>query len=441
MKSLCMVATLAVCSAWTIGVSAQNYESPYGGPRLASANGMYQPTIATPGRISAQTQSANPIAPEPDLQAAPNANWEHAPQHAASNGGCNGSANGSSECSSAYGGCLSQGMWGGCCPNFYVNAKGLVMTRDKPNTFVTTYETGNNVNQLQGTADASAGWGGGFEIALGWNMDCQNALEISYFGLWGMKGSADMYDDNNTLSTPINNGQVDLPDNTNPAANFFDSAREHRITRSDEAHNIELNWIYHACGNQSCCRAVNVDILAGVRYFRFSEKLEFASLAGTTAVGNHLGDDPSKEAYLNVDTENNMVGFQLGSKVDWKVCDCFSLYATPKFGVYGNHATSHSRLTRGDGEQGIFTDTGNTFDVRGNKNCISFLASADVGMNYDITCNWSIYGGYRVMAATNVALSDNQIYPYLAGESDFQSLKSNGSLILHGAFMGTEFRW
>ncbi|HZZ72635.1 MAG TPA: BBP7 family outer membrane beta-barrel protein [Pirellulales bacterium] len=433
MKSLCTVAMVAVCTAWASGAKAQTY-SYSNAPRFASAEGnLPQPSVLSPSKISAQARAANPPAPDTDLSQATQSNWDGTP--AAGGSGCGGSGCGNSGC-----GMPDCGM-GCCCPNWYVSAKGLVMTRDVPNTFVTTFETGVNTNQLQGTGDANAGWGGGFEVVLGYNCCCENAFEVSYFGLWGMKGEADRYSSTNSLSTPMINGNVYLPDAAHAAGGYFDNAREHKITREDEAHDVELNYIYHALANQGNCNGLNVDILAGVRYFRFTEQLEFASLAGASAAGNHIGNDPANTAYLDVNTENNMVGFQLGSKIDWRVWNNFSLFATPKFGIYGNHMTSHSNLHRGDGAEGVFTDTGDTFDLHGAKTSVSFLASMDLGLNYDITSNWSIFGGYRVLAVTGVALSDNQMYPYLAGESDYQNVKSNGSLILHGVFAGTEFRW
>ena len=434
MKSLCRfpwrqlpLAMAAACAAWAGSALAQSYDG--GLPRLAFAADPPQPAIMNPAKIPLSTKAVAPAptpatappAPASDLSKAASSNWD------GNHGGC-GCDNGC--------GC---GMCC-CCPTFYAYGSGLIMSRDMPNTYMTTFQTGNNVNQLQGTADTGASWGGGFEVGIGWNVCCDNAVELSYFGIWGINGTADLYDPNNQLSTPMDTGNVYLPDSSHPAGNYFDNAREHRITREDQVNNVELNWIYHALDSKSC-NSLNVDLIAGIRWFNFSEKLEFASLAGSTAAGNHIGDDPANTAYLDVNVDNNLVGFQVGSKVDWKAWDRLSMFVTPKFGVYGNHMTSHSSLTRGDGAKGVFTDSGDTFDLHASKNVVSFMASADLGVNYDITSNWSVFGGYRVVAVTGVALSDNQIYPFLAGEADYNALKSNGSLILHGVFIGSEFRW
>ena len=44
-------------------------------------------------------------------------------------------------------------------------------------------------------------------------------------------------------------------------------------------------------------------------------------------------------------------------------------------------------------------------------------------------------------ATTGVALSDNQFPAFLAATGDLKDVKTNGDLVLHGAFAGVTFRW
>ncbi len=64
-----------------------------------------------------------------------------------------------------------------------------------------------------------------------------------------------------------------------------------------------------------------------------------------------------------------------------------------------------------------------------------------MGVSYDITCHCSAMLGYRAVALTGVALADDQVPAYLAAENDWTDIDSSGSMILHGAFGGLEFRW
>ena len=65
----------------------------------------------------------------------------------------------------------------------------------------------------------------------------------------------------------------------------------------------------------------------------------------------------------------------------------------------------------------------------------------DVGVNWAFAPNWSLVGGYRVVAASGIALGDNQIPQFFADEAGWKEVKTNGNLILHGAFAGIEARF
>jgi len=327
-----------------------------------------------------------------------------------------------------------------CCgPQWFVSASGLVLTRDNPNRFWTTFETAVNTNQLMNTRDAETNWEGGAEIRVG-RLGCKDCSgrsgwEAIYFGI-GMEGFASVRDPANGLSTPIDlntqTGTVDI--GARPASDFFDSAREHRIWRNDEIHNIELNFIRQqlVSNNQT-----QVTWLAGVRYFRFDENVTFASVAGDAAVtvggaefGNNGGID---EAYYDVRCENNLVGFQIGARGDYFVNDRLGVYLTPKFGIYGNSIDGRSHLHTGSGDE--------AFDIRSNKDDVSFLASIDLGMEYQLNDHWRAFVGYRALAVTGVALSDNQFPAFMAATDEMADIDSNGELILHGGFGGVEWRF
>jgi len=424
MKSLCTAAVLLSFGITTSGALAQNYA--YYKPKSVAVN--ESAPLPAPERIQSQAAAANPQVIEGEtVHGAP------APMYTG-NGGC---ATGNCGTDGGYGlGCLGNAC--GCCSTWYVNLKGLVMTRDQANNWVSSYETGNNENQLMGSRDASAGWGGGFEVFIGYNWDCQNAIEVGYFGIWGMSGLGVEHSDSNQVSTPLDVGGVTF--NGNAAASYFDNAREHRIGRDDEAHNIEINWVHHLMG-ADCSHPIAVDLIAGVRWFNFYERFRFLSFSGTAPADAEYADYPSDYAYLDIDTNNNLIGFQIGTKIDWQINCKWSMYLLPKIGIYGNHMTQRVCASLGDGTHGMYTADGTDVHLSATKNGFSVLSSLDLGLNYKITNNINIFGGYRLVAATGLALSDNQIYPFLAGKTDYQDIKSNGNLLLHGAFAGVEFTW
>ena len=86
-------------------------------------------------------------------------------------------------------------------------------------------------------------------------------------------------------------------------------------------------------------------------------------------------------------------------------------------------------------------DAGQPFALESKKDDIAFLSEFDIGLAYCIKPCWRIAGGYKVLAISGYADSQNQL-PY-----DYSSLATNGliqnnnSLILHGAYIGLEHTW
>jgi hypothetical protein len=158
--------------------------------------------------------------------------------------------------------------------------------------------------------------------------------------------------------------------------------------------------------------------------------LLWTSVAGGFNFGDNGGAD---QANLNVHCENDMAGFQIGALVNYKLTNRLSIFGLPKMGIFGDYAQAESRYYRGDGIV--------NFDIVGHKDTVSFLGSFDLGLNYDVGQRWSIVGGYRVVAVSGIALSDNQIPHFLAAASEFADVKTNGDLIVHGAFLGATFRF
>ena len=386
-------------------------------------------------------QDLGQIPPPPPPGAMPPAGGVPVPPPA--KGNCAGSC-GNCAAANDYDAAMCSGWCNDCCApggcgQWFGSFAGLVLTRDNANPFWTTYETNNNPNQLMNTKDADADWAGGGEVRVGrWGCcDCtgRHGIEFSYFGVSPMNGYASLRDPANNLSTPIDlNTQTGIFDiGLRPAADFFDNAREHRITRSDEIHNVEINMLRQTLVSNN---RTQVTWIAGARWFRFDDRLVFGSVAGANALtpnaefGNNGGVD---EAYLNIRCQNNLIGFQLGVRGDYYLTEKLGLYVTPKFGIYANDINTRSQLYAGDGTV--------AFDIRSNEAHFSLLAQLDAGGSYQLNNNWRAFAGYRVIGVTNVALTDNQIPAFIAADDEFADVDTNGSLIVHGALTGLECRF
>lgn len=360
----------------------------------------------------------------------------------------------------AYEQAASNGCWSGdcgcapsCCGGWYGYVGGLVMGRDRSNKFWTTFETGNNANQLMFFPGAD--WGGGAEATIGYSwcgdaggcgggcaegcgscsMPYRHGIEVTYWGVWGLDSESSARSETDQLSTPLDLGFVDIVAPGSPASLFFDNAREHRLRREDEIQNVEINLVDYSSAMSG--HDVQFQWLVGPRFFKFDEFLEFGSVAGGFEFGSNGGVN---EAYLDMNTENNLIGAQIGGRADWRHCK-WRVFGGTKVGVFANDINFDTRLFRGDGALATFSTTGNTFDLHSHKTDVAMLAQIDLGVSYDITCHWSATVGYRAVGITGLALADDQVPAFLAAEQDWTDIDSNGSMILHGGFAGLEFRY
>jgi hypothetical protein len=357
--------------------------------------------------------------------------------------GCAGSAG----CDTAAGGACGLGDCQTPCFPWYATISALVMTRDRANKFWTTFDTGDEARQLMNTQDISQDWRWGGELRLGRRFCCNEwAVEATYWTLDEFRGSASCRNTNPSdpnfpwVSTPLDPSYVYFDDPaTGQASAWFNGAAEHRLWRSDEFHNIELNLIRNRifCG---ACQPWNVDFSLGVRFFRFRERLIF----GTLKQNYNWGEDGGiHEAYINDQVVNNLLGFQFGFNGEYCLFPCLKLFLTPKFGIYGNHIDGDYQMGLGDGVTRASQSRypGVEFPVQSDKNCVSFLTQVDVGVDWQIAPHWDARIGYRVVAVTGVGLADNQIPQYMSDMPALADINHNGSLVLHGAFVGLTYNF
>jgi hypothetical protein len=304
------------------------------------------------------------------------------------------------------------------------------MTRNEPNKYWTTFDLSNNNVRNLNTEDANVHWDGGGEFSFGYRHCCDCGFEVTYWGVWNMTGSASVTSATDSLGTPLDttNGAASLLLGGITPDSFFTNAYAVYLWRDDQVNNLEINFTYNPWGYDNC--GWNVTWLAGVRFFKFDENLLWTSVAGGFNLGDNGGAD---QANINVHCENDLIGVQWGAVFSYRFGKHLSVFATPKIGIFGDAAESESRYYRGDGVVG--------YDITGHKDTVSFLGSLDVGLNYDLGCNWSFVAGYRVVAVSGIALADNQLPYFLAATNDFADTKVNGDLIVHGVFLGASFRY
>lgn len=310
-----------------------------------------------------------------------------------------------------------------CSGGWYGALGGLLLTRANANPVWTSALVSNNNDQVLNSVDANGGWRAGGLVRVGRRFCCGGALEASWWSIAPITGYASVTSPGNLL-TPIDLFGVNI--GGVPATNYFDNADTQAIWRRDTFQNIEVNW-YSApmIGPGQRCA---VSWLAGVRYFVFNEGLIFGSVTNGSQWGQNGGLD---EAYMNAQVRNRLVGPQVGVIGNFFIGPRLSLFAAPKFGIFNDFMSQQFQVYRGDGLSAM--------NVQSSQNNIAFVSQFETGLNYAITPNFSVFGGYMVLIASGVALADNQYPHFLVDQPEIAHIKPNGDLILHGAMFGVQF--
>jgi hypothetical protein len=272
-------------------------------------------------------------------------------------------------------------------PRWFASASGLVMTRTLPSGAVSTGPGSLSFD----TQDASASWPGGVDLRLGrwFGARQQHAIEMIYWGVYNIGSS------------------------TFAAA----GADAGTLQRSDLVNDVEINWLA-SLGERPEFMAddqrVNWMWLGGFRFFQLQDELTLVTLSPATD--------------LDVATNNNLFGGQVGAKFDWAFAPRLRLSAVPKFMIGGNSITN--------------TSTFNGTSEHSTLGVFSWLGSVDTMVAWDVTERWSLWMGYRVVGVGNISQADQQ-WPATIPPSaaDLSGVAAGSESIVHGGFAGFEARY
>lgn len=473
-------------------VPLEQYQQPMGSGYQAAPT---QPMYAQPHAAPQQGMPQHGMMPQADVYHGAYGDGGYMAQDSYPSTGCNGCYD--QAMSGNWQGTVwddsyaaSCGATGAAAPRggvWFGGAYGLLMQRRYESPVYLSIDPGMpSVSNLSST-DANLGTMGGMEVAFGRQMCNGWAWQVSYWGLFQENAQVRV---NNMPDTMLSGLSMLTYDPMGYAAdtvqNYYNAADSHEIVRSNEFHNVELNFIRYniafpsfgagigsgvgaglvgggrgacgvggcgtgACGTGSCgTGACGLDacssgcgptsswsgsMFAGARFFKFDEFFSYRSTI------NGLYNYDVRDMFYDIDLENNLVGFQLGGNVNYALGCRWNVFAGTKLGIYNNHITHYSRIYGVSGNAMVNSGAyaGEDYAIRSSTNNFSFLSEFNLGLGYQISPCWRAVGGYRLMGATGIALAPNQIphsFSYLPGVG---KINDDGSLLLHGAFVGLEF--
>lgn len=385
------------------------------------------------------------------------------PQYSSGNcatGNCGGSSCGSLSCGPTL---VAPKPW-------FFGAGALLFNRIDDDNVRLTYDSTMPTPDYLATQDARIGLMPGFELTAGRYFHCgQYAIAGTYWGLFPDSEEVSVMPPSGGNLRANMPGFQDLDINTQTAYDWFDGASEHRLIRSSEVHNVEINLLGFGIGcasragianpnacNTGCgpanacvggptgmyvpapCSRLSLTWLAGFRYFRFEDNLEYAASEG------NMTFDANDLYYIN-NVSNDLFGFQIGGYGNYCLTNRFSVFTGAKFGVYGNHMQYDTSVGTGTGNYAVIDST-NAFDNMPYNYMISnddvaFLGEWDLGTGYRLNQCWSIRAGYRVLAASGIATAVGQLpYDYV-NINHLMDINNNDALILHGAYFGAQYNF
>jgi hypothetical protein len=340
----------------------------------------------------------------------------------------------------------------GVCPNsWYASGLGLFMTKDHRHGFNTSIDDWDSTVVLSNCGCITGDLVGGFEVTLGRTFCCcQNAIEVTYWGLYPGENWADAYagDMQGNLDTTWNLSDLDYDDgngNVGPVGDWFNDTQHHSIATEYSIHSVEVNLLGQTCGGGvfggGCCYnpcgpCLNFGWSLGIRYFQFNERFMF----GSDDVDYVWDGSPNELLYEN-EVTNDLLGFQLGGELNFRFAKCWSAFVNGKAGVYGNHARNEQSVYGSNGYATMNNGpyAGQDYWIESSTYDLAMLAQLDAGVRWQINCNWALTAGYRVVGVSGVALYADQIPTDFSNYDVISDINTNGSLLLHGGFAGLEF--
>ncbi len=311
----------------------------------------------------------------------------------------------------------------------------------------------------------------GFDAHIGRYFDCgRYALDVSYFLFNPDNESltvvAPLAGDFYAAMPAWRDISVDPGTGVDTVYNHFDGAAAYRVQRDMFFQGMEANWVgfglmgarrMGTCGPRgilgggalgygsfggaggplarSRCGRVQIQNSQGFRWFQLEDQFEFA--ANINGAAGYQADD----LYYNVDVENNLFGYQIGSRINYCLARRMNLGIGGKIGIYGNHASARQRVgteTTLAYRNGVATDLISTED---SDTFVAALGELDLGLGYRVSHAWTVTGGYRLISACGVATSTGSFADEYSSVASSGEVSADDCIILHGGYVGLEYNW
>ena len=313
----------------------------------------------------------------------------------------------------------------GSSRNWFYGLNGLIFNRDfEDDVFLTRDPVGNSLL----STDADTNTLGGLEFFMGSRNCSGNGFEARYWGLFSDEATATLT--GATYETYLTELQdIIHPTSGDNLRQIFDRSTTNTITRDNEIHNVEFNFLRRGgCFRTRGGRCANYELLHGFRWFEFNEEFHWDAASGVAPTA----------IFFDTDVRNTLLGYQIGGRSNICLTRRMAFNVGTKVGIFNNRARADQQIFDQAGIYGTVGPSGVDYDFQDSKNDIAMLGELDLGVSWLMSQCSRLNLGYRAIGVSGLALAPDQ-YSNFNTPTAIRDVQTNGSLLLHGAYVGFEF--
>lgn len=262
----------------------------------------------------------------------------------------------------------------------------------------------------------------GARFTIGYHPTPKASFELSFFGLHD-------WDDSALFSSPTEELRIafistDLAVNDLPNdAEDFTAALQQKVDYESRLTSVEANYRLELSPASS---KSYTNLVAGLRYFNVNETLNLISFDNGTRLGGNVGR-------YDIDTNNNLIGLQVGIGSSVQISPSFGLGLKAKTGLLVNFANQNSRFINDGAIVSVYRADESRVGV---SPMVDLAGSAKL----DLGSNVTLQAGYQFLFLGGVATAPAQFakspnFPNSLGRFERESV------IYHGPFIGLEIRF
>ena len=253
-------------------------------------------------------------------------------------------------------------------------------------------------------------------------------FEFVYFGLnkWDSSAQVTSPPPGSLFSFISNFGRT-------PSGGFDDTDRSliHSLTYTSQLNNGEINFRRRWAEPYGFYQG---SFLMGVRYLDLDEQIIF-SARGTN--NNTAANNGLRFSDYTTDTQNSLVGFQVGADLWYNLFPGVKLGIEGKTGIYNNRA---HQITS------IVANSISALNEEVLSNRTAYITQLSSQLYYRLNYKWAVRSSYQVICIDGVALAAENLNAtppstFLPGSARTASITNDAEIVLQGFTIGAEYSW